>query len=611
MIMNRREFIKLSGILGTSLIGGVNINEANPYDQWKPIPINRLERTKTICALCRNYCVLNVYKRKELVISLEPDEKNVLCPRVVAYHNILYDRDRIKTPLLRNGNRGKLEFRAISYDKALEILKEKVNDGLYVDAFANGESEKYYLNQISTKINFFPDSKYKEVLGVDYIYFDLEKADLILNFGSDLISDNMFYLFAENISKHAKKIINFTPMITNDSFHGSQWYPAKIEELGVIVNKIINGLKGVGGDNNLKPIIERIRKAKNICVVFGEGIFETKEGISSLAQIMTLAKVVNGINRDGGIYFYKHQYGSKPFNFFSEKIKNYALYNVDPFLIYVSDNFRKALESIPFIVYFGSEKTEIAKFADLIIPIPYFFERSDLYIKRTVEGFNLSMSPHAILGGVEAIDMRDKISVELLFQKMFNYKAPYGIKDISQLAKTINNKLLEKDLLINNFKSKNPFSQTNPFAIETTSISENKLSLYLYNDPVISLKTRGSKWAEEIGHSNALLINPKTASKYGLKHGQSVMLKSKDHSISVKVFLYEGIVENVLALKRYKIKISGNVYLTAEKKLFPKDKEERQIWWKNEDVELEKLFTSDEYKNMFVIKQKSIEISKG
>lgn len=609
--MNRREFLKLSGFVGTTLIGGVNINEADPYNLWKPIPLNRLEKTKTTCSLCKNFCTLSVYKRKELIFSLEPDDKNSICPKVLAYHNVVYDRDRIKTPLLRNGKKGEIKFKALDYEKALEILRDKINEGLFVDAFANGEIEKYYLNQLSRKINFYPDHRYKEIFGADYVYFDLEKADLILNFGSDLVLDNMLYHFAKNISKYAKKIINFTPLITNDTFLGSQWYPARMEDLGNVANKIVDGLKGHTIDKDIQQVIEKIKSSKNICVVFSEKITETKEGINSLNQIMALAKFISGINKDGGIYFYKHEYGSKPFNLFVENIKNYALYNIDPFFVYISDNFRRKLESIPFVIYFGNEKTEIAKYADLIIPIPYFFERSDLYIKKMTVGFDLSLSNHAISGGVEAIDMRDKANIELLFQKIFNFKAPYGIKDISEIGKSINNKLLDKNSLISSLKNKNPYSQINPSTLETVTLQENKLSIYLYNDSVISFKTRGSKWAEEMANSNPVLINPKTASKYGLKNKQKVLIKTKDNVISTKVFVYDGIAENVLALKRFKIKMSGNTYLNADKKLFSKDKEEREIWWNNEDVELEKLFVSESYKNLFVMKQNSIEISKG
>lgn len=607
--MNRREFLKFSGFVGTSLVGGVNINEANPYNLWKPIPLNRLEKTSTICPLCKNFCALTVYKRKELIFSLEPQD--TMCPKVLAYHNLVYDRERIKTPLLRNGKKGEFKFKAIDYEKAIDILKEKINEGLFVDAFANGELEKYYLNQLSYKINFYPDNRYKEIFGADYIYFDVEKADLILNFGSDLLLDNMFYPFAKNISKYAKRIINFTPLITNDTFLGSQWYPAKVENLGLIANNIINGLKGQSVDKILQSIVEKIKNSKNICIVFSDNIVETKEGVNSLSQIMALAKVLKGINKDGGIYFYKHQYGCKPFNLFAENIKNYALYNIDPFFVYVSENFRKKLETLPFVIYFGNEKTEIAKYADLIIPIPYFFERSDLYIKKTSNGFDLSLSNHAISGGVEAIDMRDKASIELLFQKIFNFKAPYGIKDISEIAKSINNKLLDKNSLISSLKSKNPFSQVSPSDIETVPLQETKLSIYLYNDSAVSFKTRGSKWAEEMGNSNPILVNPRTASKYGLKHRQKVLIKTKDNIISSKVFIYDGVAEDVLALKRYKIKMSGNAYITADKKLFAKDKEEREIWWNREDFELEKLFVGESYKNLFVMKQNSIEISKG
>ncbi|MCX7770895.1 MAG: molybdopterin-dependent oxidoreductase [Proteobacteria bacterium] len=609
--MNRREFLKISGFVGTSLIGGVNINEADPYNLWKPIPLNRLEKTKTICSLCKNFCSLNVYKRKEIIISLEPDNKNAICPKVIAYHNILYDSNRIKTPLLRSSKRGDLKFKAISYESAIEILKDKVSEGLFFDAYAAGEAEKYYLNGLSEKINFYPDNRFKEILGADYIYFDTDKADLILNFGSDLILDNMLYKNAESLSSLAKRIINFTPLVTNDTALGSQWVPVKIEDLAVTISKIISGLKGGELDKDLQSVVNRIKNSKNVCLTFSEKLTETNSGINSLSEIISLAKALNIINKEGGIFLYKHQYGSKSFNLFSEKIKNYAIYNMDPFLIYLTDNFKKALNEIPFIVYFGNEMTEIAKYADLIIPIPYFFERSDMYINRSESGFRFSIAPHAISGGVEAIEMRDKANIELLFQKIFNYKAPYGIKDISEIARNINNKLLEKENLIANLKEKNPYSQVAPSLVDKVPMTGNKFSVYLYNDSIISFKTRGSKWAEEMGNSNPLLINPKTASKYGLKHGQKAILRTNGNNVIVKVFLYEGIAEGVIGLKRYKIKMSGNAYVKGERKFFEKDKEVREIWWKNADVELEKLFTNESYKALIVLKQNSFEISKG
>lgn len=608
--MDRREFLKISGFLGTSIAGMVNISEADPYNLWKPIPQERLEKTSTVCNLCESFCSFNVYKRREIVFSILPEKGSYICPKAIAYHNILYNKDRIKTPLLRKGERGKAKFDAISYDKALEILKEKINSGgFYIDAFATGELEKYYLTQLSNKINIYPNSRVKAITGSDYVYFDVENSDLILNFGHELTQ--MIYDKSGFVTENSKEIINFTPIITNDSAFGSIWYPVKIEEINKIVIKIKKGLKGEEVEKDLKDIIKKIKSSKKVCITFSGDLAESYHGALALNAIIDLAKTLNIINNKGGIYFYKHQYGSNPFNLFEEKPKNYIIYNFDPFLMYPVKELKETLSKTSFIVYFGNEKSDIANYADLIIPIPYFFEKSEVYVKRESEGFKYIFSPQAIQGGVESIEMRDKANIELLFQKIFNFKAPYGIKDIDEVAKILKPQVQSKNIIISELKKKLPYAQVNPVTNEVELLENTKLSLFLYSDYAISLKTRGSKWAEEMGHQNPLLINPKTAEKFGIKNAKEVILRTKDGNIKVGVFLYEGIAEDVLALKRFKKTYSLNAYSMGDKNRFSKDKEEQIIWWKKEDIDLELIFKQKGYKNVATLYIDSLEIIKG
>ncbi len=610
--MNRRDFLKLTGFLGTSLVGPVNINEADPYNLWKPIPPKRLEKVKTVCSLCENFCVLNVFKRREIIFSLIPEENNAMCPKGIAYHNLIYNRDRIKTPLLRNGGRGSVKFTSVSYEKAFEILKEKVGShSIYIDAFATGELEKYYLCQIASKINIYPGARIKSITGADYVYFDLEKADLILNFGADLLIELPLYDRSTFITKNAKKIINITPMVTNDTALGSKWIPARIDELGKIATDIKTALKNKNAKDELKAVLGLIEKSKKVCIVFPESLAETYEGAKSIGAIVELANALGIINKEGGVYFYKHNSGTVPFNLFEEKPKNYFVYNIDPFLLYPVKELKQILEKTPFIVYFGNEKSEIAKYADLIFPISFFFEKNELYVKRVEEGFKYIDAPQAVNGGVEAIEMRDKASIELLFQKIFNFKAPYGIKGIDEVAKAIKIGLPSKEVVIAAIKNKMPYTQINPSIENTGNEVKKSISLYLYNDGVLSLKTRGSKWAEEMASNNPILLNSKTAQKLGLKHGDRVILKGSNGGVKSRVFIYEGVAEDVLAIKRFKIKFNLNSYTLANKSLLAKDKEEREIWWKNEDKELEKLYSQKNYKNIATLNLESIEIIKG
>ncbi len=599
MEIKRRDFLKLTSLYGIGAVVPFNLEESNPYNLWKPLSPKRLEKSDSICPLCQSFCRLEVYKKRANIFSFESKDKKGLCPKILTYHNVIYNEKRIKTPLLRKSERGKVSFNPIDYEEAISLLKERYkSEKFYTDAFSYGEADRYYLSSVSKNINFYPEVMLKMATGADRVFFDMEKADLILNFGGDLLNYGGFIDTSSQLISYGKKIITFSPMVTRGTALGEEWYPVKISGIPTLVAGL-SSLISKGDYSGLtefdseaiKHLSERIKSAKKLCVAFDYQMAESLEGIYALNSIINFAKQLNCINKEGGTYFYSSINSSKPFNFLKENPVNYLAYNLDPIIIYQSVEYLERLNKIPFIVYVGSHHSEISKYADLILPATFFVEKDEAYLKRDKSGFSVIISSPAIEGGAEAVELRKRENIEVIFQKLLNFKAPYGIKDISELVSQLEPKVASRKDYILSFAKGVKINQISPINIKAElSPSQENLSFYLYDDGVLSFFNRGSRWAEESSQFNRALINKKTAEKNGLKKGDLLLVKTEVGEIKVKVFIYEGITDNTVGLKRFKSKVDINVYTNRARKEKTTDREVKHIWWKDEDVDMKELF---------------------
>jgi anaerobic selenocysteine-containing dehydrogenase len=88
---------------------------------------------KTLCSICSNNCGINAYVQDGAVIKVEGSAENqfsrgTLCSKGAAMRQYVYHPDRIRTPLLKKGKGKTAEFEAISWDRAIEIAAERLND---------------------------------------------------------------------------------------------------------------------------------------------------------------------------------------------------------------------------------------------------------------------------------------------------------------------------------------------------------------------------------------------------------------------------------------------------------------------------------------------------
>lgn len=131
--MKRRTFLKATGVVGGAALasgGGVIAKKAAS-------PVNVLadekEEYKTFRSVCPMeclHCSLTAYVKDGKVVRIEPTTglQTQGCLRGISRTQWMYHTDRLTKPLLRTGEKGKGEFKEISWDEALDLIEEKLRE---------------------------------------------------------------------------------------------------------------------------------------------------------------------------------------------------------------------------------------------------------------------------------------------------------------------------------------------------------------------------------------------------------------------------------------------------------------------------------------------------
>ncbi len=135
MKLTRRNFVKasLSTVAATAAIGmgsnGELVAEAVAAVSKADFGIER--QVFLCCRMCAQFCPMIGYVRDERLVRLEANPNSpypAICGRGKAAIGALYNPDRIKTPLIRVGERGEGEFREASWDEALDMVATKLKE---------------------------------------------------------------------------------------------------------------------------------------------------------------------------------------------------------------------------------------------------------------------------------------------------------------------------------------------------------------------------------------------------------------------------------------------------------------------------------------------------
>ncbi|MER3399033.1 MAG: 4Fe-4S ferredoxin [Chloroflexota bacterium] len=219
MGVTRRDFMKIAATsaAGAVVFAGCSIPERE-FQIQSPVRIPEDVLAggdawyASVCRQCLAGCgiIVRVMEGRAKKIEGNPDHplnRGKLCARGLAGVQLLYHPDRVARPLIRTGERGRAEFRSVSWDEALRELTQRLQNLVgqqagntvviitgpltgyraeIVRRFARALGADHL--QLATPDQTVVRAAQRRAFGSDFLVdFALEQANYVLSFGADFL----------------------------------------------------------------------------------------------------------------------------------------------------------------------------------------------------------------------------------------------------------------------------------------------------------------------------------------------------------------------------------------------------------------------------------------
>ncbi|MDD3342384.1 MAG: molybdopterin-dependent oxidoreductase [Sulfurospirillaceae bacterium] len=250
--ISRRRF--LQGSVAMSIAGGVTLSSSSVLASAATAANVKLgneeKNVATLCEMCVNKCAAIAHVRNGVVTKLDPNplfpkSRNMLCARGNAGVQALYDPDRIKYPLIRDGEKGSGKFKRVSWNEAFAYIEEKLTkildeekDNRSTVAFCAGEGmaehtfknfftefgSAHFLNHASLCLATTV-SGYSLTIG-GYGQADLDNAKYVIMAGANraeaIVTPDTMDFFKRTSGRGAKLVV-VDPRFTNTAAKSDKW----------------------------------------------------------------------------------------------------------------------------------------------------------------------------------------------------------------------------------------------------------------------------------------------------------------------------------------------------------------------------------------------------
>jgi thiosulfate reductase/polysulfide reductase chain A len=268
--VSRRKF--LQGTVAMTIIGGSSVGVTNLLGSEEEhhtgiaesittkTGTGKAKEVATLCEMCVNKCAAIARVENGVVTKLDPNpmfpkSRNMLCPRGNAGIQALYDPDRLKTPLIRVGEKGEGKFKQVSWEEAYDAIlngtdkftgmgkildEEKDNRSSFLFCAGEGMAEHTFktffgafgssnwLNHSSICLQTV-SSAYGVTIGA-YAQADLDNAKYIIMGGANraeaIVTPDTMDAFKRTKGRGAK-LICVDPRFTNTAAKSDKWLPIK------------------------------------------------------------------------------------------------------------------------------------------------------------------------------------------------------------------------------------------------------------------------------------------------------------------------------------------------------------------------------------------------
>lgn len=277
---DRRDFLKvlgwggaavaLSGCGNTSIQDGVETVVSYVEPPEYAIPGISVYFNST-CAQCEAGCNISGRLREGRVLKLEGNANSTInygkmCGLGQAGVQAHYNPDRVREPLLRNGDKGEV----IAWDKALGLINEKLN-GVKGDeiAFLTGNVSghvkvllKNYLEALGTKNHYAYEAvapsvvraANKKAYGVEMPRLRLDKAQVVVSFGADFLGawvspvnfSHQYGKFRKTRENGRGVLVQIEPKMTLTGANADRWIAIRPGTEGILALGIVHALGAAG-----------------------------------------------------------------------------------------------------------------------------------------------------------------------------------------------------------------------------------------------------------------------------------------------------------------------------------------------------------------------------
>ncbi len=244
---SRRRFLKGGVALCVYATSSFSFNIPKTVTTQTSNNNTNIKNIPFLCNMCRNKCAGYARVEDNIITKIDPNKffpksRNMICPKGNAGIQDIYDKDRLKYPLIRIGNRGDGKYKKVTWDEAYEYIKDKLvdivdkqKDNRSTIAYCNGEgfNKDEYIKFFGDKIgsaNFLDEGSIclNTKLGAtlltigDVGEMDVAGSDFVLIFGANRFES---LITPDSIDLINKKFVVVDPRATVTALKSSQYLP--------------------------------------------------------------------------------------------------------------------------------------------------------------------------------------------------------------------------------------------------------------------------------------------------------------------------------------------------------------------------------------------------
>ena len=372
--IDRRDFLKLVGAGGVGTGAGFMLREAikHPVENLVPYPVPPEDFSpgiatwyNTVCSMCSAGCGITVRTREGRAKKIEgnpshPVSQGRLCARGQAGLQVLYNPDRVTTPLRQTGERGSGDWLPLTWTEGLSQVSGRLGElrssgqGGVVCLLSEGQRghmhglfEQFMAEVGSDRLVYYDYDHPHPLLAAmnrlfgtsELPYFDLGNTDYLLSFGADYLGSWLspvhhglgFGRSRQGREDHRGRFVQIEPRMTLSGAAADEWIAANPGTEGILALAMANRIVGQGayeGDNadawtaalapysadavaeqtgvaadTITRLADTFAETRPSLAIGGDGAGRHSNGVDALTAITALNYLAGNLGIEGGLIF--------------------------------------------------------------------------------------------------------------------------------------------------------------------------------------------------------------------------------------------------------------------------------------------------------------------